>query len=120
MKTDLTGARGLPPPRKPSADHHSLGEGGQTPGLKTRGSIENIDAAVRAVIDDIARQDVTSVGRDDDLVAVLGVDSLQGLQILAGVEKRFGIRLRDEELIHMRTIGRIADAVERQQEARVS
>ena len=39
------------------------------------------------------------------------MDSLQGLQVLAGVEKRFGVRLRDEELIQMRTIGRIVDAV---------
>ena len=96
-----------------SREEASRGSGGEAPGV-------SIEHAVREVIHDIARQDVTSVGRDDDLVAVLGVDSLQGLQILAGVEKRFGIRLRDEELIHMRTIGRIADAVLRQQEARVS
>ena len=112
MTANVKGARGLPCPERSR---------GETPGLKTRGSIEKIDAAVRVVIHDIARQNVTDVGRDDDLVGVLGVDSLQGLQILAGVEKRFGIRLPDEELIRLRTIGRIAEAVERQQDlARVS
>jgi acyl carrier protein len=40
------------------------------------------------------------------------VDSLQGLQILAGVEKQFDVRLPDDELIKMRTIGRIVQAVE--------
>ena len=82
----------------------------------TTGTTKSIEHDVRRIIYAIARQDVTGVGRDDDLVGVLGVDSLQGLQILAGVEKRFGIRLPDEELIHLRTIGRIADAVRRQQE----
>jgi len=80
----------------------------------------DIEAAVRAVIQDVARQETVGIGRDDDLVEVIGVDSLQGLQVLAGVENRFGIRLPDDELIQMRTIGRIADAVRRQQEARVS
>jgi acyl carrier protein len=83
------------------------GSGGEAPG------VENV---VRAIIHEIARQETTRIGRDDDLVAVLGVDSLQGLQVLAGVEKRFGVRLPDEELIQLRTIGRIADAVRRQQD----
>lgn len=81
----------------------------------TTGTAESVEAAVRAIIHDITRQDVTGIGRDDDLVGVLGVDSLQGLQVLAGVEKRFGIRLPDEELIHLRTVGRIAEAVQRLQ-----
>lgn len=71
-----------------------------------------IEVSVRAIIHDVSRQDTTGIGRDNDLVEVLGVDSLQGLQVLAGVEKRFDIRLPDEELIRMRTIGRIADAVD--------
>jgi acyl carrier protein len=51
---------------------------------------------------------------------VLGVDSLQGLQILAAVEKRFGIRLPDEELIRMRTIGAIVAAVAQLRQESVS
>jgi acyl carrier protein len=73
------------------------------------------EARVRALIQEVARRDTSAVGRNDDLVEVLGVDSLEGLQILAIVEKRFDIRLPDDELIHMRTIGKIADGVERLQ-----
>ena len=74
----------------------------------------DIERTVREVIArvSISRADVSSLGRDDDLVEHLGVDSLEGLQILAGIEKRFDVRLPDEELITLRTIGRIADAVE--------
>jgi acyl carrier protein len=74
-----------------------------------------VEARVREIIAAISRQDLAAVGREADLVEVLGVDSLQGLQILAAVEKRFAIRLPDEELIRMRTIGAIAEAVARQQ-----
>ena len=74
-----------------------------------------VEVRVREIVAEISRQDVSSVEADADLVDVLSVDSLQGLQILAAVEKRFSIRLQDEELIKMRTIGAIADAVARQQ-----
>jgi acyl carrier protein len=72
-----------------------------------------VEARVRTLIQEVSRRDTSGIGRDDDLVEALGVDSLEGLQILAGVEKRFGVRLPDDELIHLRTIGRIADSVER-------
>jgi acyl carrier protein len=72
-----------------------------------------VETRVRALIADVAKRDVSALGADDDLVEHLGVDSLLGLQILAAVEKRLEVRLPDEELIHLRTIGRIAAAVER-------
>jgi acyl carrier protein len=72
-------------------------------------------ARVRAIITQIARRDISGVSDTDDLVEALGVDSLQGLQILAGVEKQFGVRLPDAELVHQRTIQRIAETVERLQ-----
>jgi len=71
-----------------------------------------VERGVRSVVRDITARDVSSLQPDDDLVMAVGIDSLQGLQILAIVEKRFDVRLRDEELIQMRTIGRIAQAIE--------
>ena len=72
-----------------------------------------IEGRVRALIAEITRRDVSALGTDDDLVEHIGVDSLLGLQILAAVEKRLEVRLPDEELIHLRTIGRIAATVQR-------
>ena len=71
---------------------------------------------LRMLIKEVARRDASALGRDDDLVETLAIDSLEGLQILAHVEKRFDVRLPDEELIHMRTIGRIADCIARLQQ----
>lgn len=78
------------------------------------------EASVRLVIQQVSRRDTAAIGRDDDLVEALGVDSLEGLQILAGVEKRCDVRLPDDELIHMRTIARIADTVKRLQQGGAS
>jgi acyl carrier protein len=79
-----------------------------------------IEADVRRIIADVTTRDVTSLGPDDDLVERLGIDSLQGLQMLAGVEKRLSVRLPDQELINLRTIGRIVQAVARAREGGVS
>jgi acyl carrier protein len=73
----------------------------------------DVEARVRTLIEEVSRRDTTAIGRDADLVEALGVDSLEGLQILARVEKRFAVTLPDDELMHLRTIGRIADTVER-------
>ena len=75
-------------------------------------SVSAAEARVRGLIQDVSRRDTSALGRDDDLVEAIGMDSLEGLQILAMVEKRFDVRLPDEELVQMRTIGRIADSIE--------
>jgi acyl carrier protein len=76
-------------------------------------STADIEARVRAVMLEVTRRDTRAVSADDDLVEAFGIDSLEGLQILAGIEKRFGIRLPDDELIHLRTIRRITEIVDR-------
>jgi acyl carrier protein len=75
----------------------------------------HIETEVRALISDVARVDASAIDRDEDLVERLGVDSLQGLQMLAAVEKRFDVRLPDEDLGRLHTIARIADVVGRLQ-----
>lgn len=72
----------------------------------------DIELKVRAVICDVTKRDISALRANDDLVLSLGVDSLQGLQILAMVEKRCDVHLPDEVLIELRTVARITEAVE--------
>ena len=72
---------------------------------------DDIDSRIRGVITDVTRRDLSAIASDDDLVAALGVDSLQSLQVLALVEQRLDVRLRDEELAQLRTITKISEAV---------
>jgi acyl carrier protein len=68
---------------------------------------------VRAIDAEVTRRDVADLAGGDDLVSAAGIDSMQGLQILAAVEKRFDVRLADDELIDLRTIDRIVAAARR-------
>jgi acyl carrier protein len=55
--------------------------------------------------------DLNSIGLDDDLVRVLGLDSLAALRLLATVEKRFGVRFPDERLAEFRTLRQLRDFI---------
>ena len=68
---------------------------------------QRVEMEVKRIIANVAPAGGAAVATDEDLVEALGVDSLQGLQILAEVERRFDIRLRDEELIEMRSVARM-------------
>ena len=72
---------------------------------------DDLEARVRTVIAEISRQQVSALGLDDDLVERLGLDSLQGLHILAALEKRLEVRFPDERLAELRTIRRLMEAV---------
>ena len=71
----------------------------------------DLEARVRAVLAEVSKEDVSALGLDDDVVERLGLDSLQGLHLLAAVEKRFLVRFPDERLGQLRTVRRIVDAI---------
>ena len=68
---------------------------------------------LRSVIGEVTKRDTSRLGPDDDLVLALGLDSMEGLRVMALIEKRFGMRFDDAELHELRTLRRIAEAVER-------
>jgi acyl carrier protein len=73
------------------------------------GSREN---EVRALVREMTGGELREVGADEDLVEVLGLDSLASLRVLAAVEKRFEVRFPDERLAEYRTIRRILEVVD--------
>jgi acyl carrier protein len=72
---------------------------------------EDLEPRVRDVLAEASRRDVSMLGADDDLIEALGLDSLQGLQVLALMEKRFSVRFPDHRLAELRTIRRLASAI---------
>lgn len=73
---------------------------------------EEIESGVRDCIAQSRSSDAASLAPDDDLVEKLGLDSLQGLEVLARLEKRFGIRFPDTRLAELRTIRALVAAIE--------
>lgn len=53
------------------------------------------------------------IGPDDDLFDTLGIDSMQALSLLSAVEDHFDLEIPDYEMRLVRTLGQLADLVER-------
>ncbi len=70
------------------------------------------EEGLRALLSDLSGKDTSRLGRDDDLVRELGLDSLAGLRLLAAVEKRFDVCFPDERLGEFRTLGQLLGVIE--------
>ena len=66
---------------------------------------------LRQLLAEALRRDASGVGPGDDLVEVLGIDSLGALRLLALVELRYGVRFPDRQLKDFRSLGAIRDFV---------
>jgi len=67
------------------------------------------------VLDILLRKKTTdpaTIGPDTTL-ASLGIDSLEGLEVIFALEDRFNIKISDEEAADMKTVGQVMAGVER-------
>ena len=66
----------------------------------------NLEQEVRELIADIIEMDPNEIGPDAHLVEDLGMDSMMALEILAALEKKYKIKLPEEELPKITTVNR--------------
>ncbi len=69
----------------------------------------HIDQEVRKLIADIIEMDAEQIPLDAHLVEDLGMDSMMALEILASIEKKFRIKIPEEDLPKITTL---ANAIE--------
>ena len=69
-------------------------------------STTSLEQDVKDLIADIIEVDVASLDPDANLVEDLGMDSMMALEILASLEKRFKIKLPEDELPKITTVNR--------------
>lgn len=74
--------------------------------------VVNIEQEVTEIVLRITKAPIERIRPDTHLQQELNVDSLQGLQILAVIEKRFGVSVPDEELDSYTSIREIVRTVE--------
>ena len=72
----------------------------------------NIEHEVTEIVSRITKAPVERIGLDTHLKQELNVDSLQGLQILAVIERRFGVSVPDDELDSYTSVREIVRTVE--------
>jgi len=69
-------------------------------------STTSLEQDVKELIADIIEVDPASLDPDANLVEDLGMDSMMALEILASLEKRFKIKLPEDELPKITTVNR--------------
>jgi acyl carrier protein len=77
--------------------------------------MDALEENVTEIVSRITKVPASTIDPDEDLRVAYNVDSLQGLQIVAAVEKAFDVRVRDEEIDFYTTVRTIANTVRRLQ-----
>jgi acyl carrier protein len=65
---------------------------------------ENIEQDVTALIAEIIGKDISELKPNANFWNDLGVDSIKAIEIMVGIERRFKIRIREEQLPKISTI----------------
>lgn len=73
------------------------------------------EQAVIEVVSRIAKVPASKLTLDTDLRVDLNIDSLQGLQIVAALEKKFALHVPDEDIDMYTSIRLIVDTIKRLQ-----
>lgn len=72
-----------------------------------------LENEVKTIVARITKVPESRIEADTHLKTELNVDSLQGLQILAAIEKRYGVRVDDDELDSYTSVREIVGTIER-------
>ena len=68
-----------------------------------------VEQEVTALIADILEMDPAEINPDAHLVEDLGMDSMMALEILASIEKKYKIRIPEEDLPKITTVNRAVE-----------
>lgn len=64
-------------------------------------NFETMKSEIRKMVAEIAETSEEDIKEEDKFVDDLGVDSMMALEIVAGIEKKYKIRIPEEELPRM-------------------
>lgn len=73
--------------------------------------MKDIELELKEIIQKYSKVNVDNVGKDEDLVSYLSLDSLSGLKLLATIEKKYSFKFPDERLTEFRTINKIMNEI---------
>ena len=70
---------------------------------------QNLDQEVKALLADIIEMDPNQIDPDAHLVEDLGMDSMMALEILAAIEKKYKIRIPEDDLPKITTVNKAVE-----------
>jgi len=75
-------------------------------------STNTTESQLRELVAVATNRDASGLSLDDDIALELGIDSLGGLRVLAGVEKKFDLRIPDERLSGVLTMRQLLEIID--------
>ena len=78
-------------------------------------SATEIQADLAAIVEDVAGVSADDVQPDKSFVDDLDVDSLSMVEIVVAAEEKFGVRIPDDEVKNLRTVGDAVSFIEKAQ-----
>ena len=77
----------------------------------------DIQAELATIVEEVAGVPASSVQPDKEFVNDLDVDSLSMVEIVVAAEEKFGVRIPDDEVKNLRTVGDAVSYIESAQGA---
>lgn len=74
----------------------------------------SIESRVRETISELTGKDVMSIDAGVDLVDYLALDSIDGLRVVAGIERKLDVRFPDDVLGKLHTIEGIVQVIKKE------
>jgi acyl carrier protein len=72
----------------------------------------DIQAELAAIVEEIAGVPAADVQPDKEFIADLDVDSLSMVEIVVAAEEKFGVRIPDDQVKNLRTVGDAVDYID--------
>lgn len=72
----------------------------------------DIQAELAAIVEEIAGVPAADVQADKQFVADLDVDSLSMVEIVVAAEEKFGVRIPDDQVKNLKTVGDAVDYID--------
>ena len=72
----------------------------------------DIQTELAAIVEEIAGVPAADVQLDKEFIADLDVDSLSMVEIVVAAEEKFGVRIPDDQVKNLRTVGDAVDYID--------
>ncbi len=72
---------------------------------------DNLELEVKKLVSDITGRSVEELKPDANFWQDLGIDSIKAIEITVAIEKRFKIRIRDEQIPEITNVGQALEVL---------
>lgn len=74
-------------------------------------NIDSLEMELKQLISEVTGRDVEELKSDANFWQDLGIDSIKAIEITVAIERKYKIRIRDEQIPKITTIGEAVTAV---------